>query len=478
MNQKSDRAPILSDKAHILLVDDEQAFCELCSLWLQQAGYQVTTCNDAQQARAVFPDNSFDLVLQDLALPPNFLPEESLSLISYYGAVPTVVITGHTDKALTLKAIELGAWDFISKPIDPDMLLVVVQRAVQRFRLQKEILLLQQQLATRKDQVSTGSELGLIGVSQNVDNIRSLIQRIAPTNVAVLIQGPSGTGKEVIARALHHCSLRVEEPFISVHCGAIPSELLESELFGYKKGAFTGAHQDRQGLLAAAHRGTLFLDEIGEMPLSMQVKLLRVLQDGSYFPVGSRQLETIDVRLVSATNRDLPSAIQEGKFREDLFYRIKGLVLQTTRLQQRVEDVPLLVNYFLQRFNRDHNRALRVSPWVLQWFCDGEWRGNVRELKNTLESALAICEDDVLDKEDILLITGDDRDLSYMSTDNNASLPPQSLESQLTALEIRLIHEALLSSQGNKTHAAKALGITRQGLLKKIKRYRLASANE
>lgn len=305
---------------HILVVDDEPAFCELCKLWLVQQGYSVSTAADTEQAKTILVKLSIDLILLDLALPPSFTPEEGLSLIPECKA-PVIVMTGHADRELALTAIKNGAWDFLAKPIDPEMLGVVVNRALIKHDLELQLNQLKNRL-TQDDQ-----NMGLVGVSENIQATRQLISRIAPTDVPVLITGPSGTGKEIIAKAIHEHSNRKDLPFISVHCGAIPADLLESELFGYKKGAFTGADKDRVGLIALAHNGTLFLDEIGEMPGAMQVKLLRVLQEGSFYPVGGRDLVNVNIRIVSATNRDLPVAVEQGCFRDDLFYRIKGITI-------------------------------------------------------------------------------------------------------------------------------------------------------
>ena len=460
--------------ARLLLIDDETAFCELCALWLQQAGYDVVTSATAEEGLKLYQqaleDNPFHLVIHDLALPPSFRPEDGLNNIKHY-QVPVLVLTGHDDRSLAMKAIDDGAWDFISKPVDPELLKIIIARALDKHSLMQQVSSLEKQLQAAEGVNNATPTFGLIGNSQSIQNTRELIQRISATQVPVFIQGPSGTGKEIIANAIHHGSDRNQRPFISVHCGAIPADLLESELFGYKKGAFTGADKDRKGLLATADGGTLFLDEIGEMPLAMQVKLLRVLQEGSYYPIGSRELENIDIRLVSATNRDIPQEVINGNFREDLYYRIKGLTINTSSLKERKEDITPLVNHFIKHYNQEHGVQLGIHKDTCQWFRNTPWPGNVRELKNTLESAAAICLKDEITLQEIALIRGEN-DLN-LNTINNDEESEQTLEQQVSALEIDLIQRALHTHNNNKTHSANALGITRQGLINKIKRYQL-----
>ncbi|MGB5998677.1 MAG: sigma-54 dependent transcriptional regulator, partial [Marinomonas sp.] len=293
----------------ILLVDDEPAFRELASRWLAGQDYQVRTAGSLEEARQAMVGFDADLVLLDLSMPPHFDPLITLESMVDFEGRPVIIITGHADRDLALKAVSLGAWDFIAKPIDPEMLAVVVRRAITKTTLERELNQL------KKAGQSASGAAAYIGHSASSQKVRALIERIAPTDVRVLVTGPSGTGKEVISRTLHELSHRSQAPFVSVHCGAIPDELLESELFGYVKGAFTGAEKDKEGLLSLADGGTLFLDEIGEMPLTMQVKMLRVLQEGTFYPVGGREQKHIDVRVISATNADLVEKVREGRFR-------------------------------------------------------------------------------------------------------------------------------------------------------------------
>jgi two-component system NtrC family response regulator len=452
------------DIAKILLVDDEPAYRLLAERFLTAQGYQVSCAADLTQARQLLAQQPFDLMLLDLSLPPAFEPSATLAALPEFAAQPVIILTGHAERELALQAIAAGAWDFIAKPVDPDLLAVVVKRAISKHQLELEL----NQLKQRTQQQSAVQ--GLIGVSRQMENIRTLVQRIAPTEVRVLVTGPSGTGKEVISRALHQLSLRAKGPFISVHCGAIPAELLESELFGYVKGAFTGADRDRQGLLSMANGGTLFLDEIGEMPLPMQVKMLRVLQEGTFYPVGGREQKRIDVRLVAATNAVLPELVKQGKFREDLYYRIKGITLETPALDERREDIPLLLQHFLQKLPQKP----QLTAQAMQWFLQRPWPGNVRELKNTLESVVAIAQQGQVTLADIQLLHLDEGGAA-----ENAPLAMMapvlgfSLDEQVKSLEISLLINALEQHHGNRSQAAKALGLSRQGLLKKIERYGL-----
>lgn len=436
----------------ILLADDEPAFQRLTGDWLRAQGHEVIAVGDGDAACAAFAQQRPDVVLLDLAMPPHHDPQGGIALISTFAPAPVVVMTGHADQALAMQAIEAGAWDFLAKPVDPDLLKVVVARAVERARLAQE-------LAALRVRDEAGEDMGLIGQSPPMVALRALIRRVAPTGLPVMVLGPSGSGKELVARAVHAASLRANGPLVPVHCGAVPAELLESELFGHLRGSFTGAHADRAGLVETAHGGTLFLDEIGEMPPAMQVKLLRFLADGTYQPVGAREMRHADVRIVAATHRDLGAAVAEGSFREDLYYRLKGLVLTTPRLDDRDADKTLLAQIFLRRVSDQ----TRFAPESLAWIAQRPWPGNVRELRAAVECAAALVEGAVISVQDMVFATGAGEPF-------NALPQPQTLEEEVAALERRRIVEALERTGHNHTHSARELGLSRVGLLKKMDR--------
>lgn len=440
--------------ATILLVDDEPAFLRLAAAWLEKQGHRVLTAPDGASARDVFRDAAPDLVVLDLVMPPERTPEAGLALIPAFSAVPVVVMTAHSDHQIALQAVANGAWDFLAKPIEPDLLRMVVDRALGKRRLEQELARLRQ----------TQAEDGIFGTSPAIQRLKEMVRRVGPADLPVVVLGPSGTGKELVARALHAASPRRDAPFAAVHCGAIPADLLESELFGHLKGSFTGAHQDRPGLLAAAHGGTLFLDEVGEMPPSMQVKLLRFLQEGTFTPVGGRQPQKADVRVVSATHRDLEAMVAEGRFREDFFYRLKGIILRTPALAERCEDIAPLAMRFLAEASK--NRPLRLTPEALAWVASQNWPGNVRELKAVISSAAALA-----DPAGDASIGPDDLSFARSGKPSAISAPaPSSLAEAIYTLERSMIGTALAATGNNHSAAARTLGVSRVGLLKMMTR--------
>lgn len=438
----------------ILLVDDEPAFLRLAAAWLEKQGHRVVTAINGAEAREAFTRERPDLVVLDLVMPPERTPEAGLALVPAFAAVPVVVLTAHADHELALKAVAAGAWDFLAKPVEPELLRFVVARALAKRRLERELAQLQ----------AGASDERIFGSSPSILRLKEMVRRVGPADLPVVVLGPSGTGKELVAQALHAASPRRAGPFIAVHCGAIPAELLESELFGHLKGSFTGAHQDRQGLVAAAQGGTLFLDEVGEMPPAMQVKLLRFLQEGTFTPVGGREPQTADVRVVSATHRDLEAMVAEGAFREDLFYRLKGIVLRTPALAERREDIAPLAARFLAEVAK--GRGLRFTPEALAWLVEQEWPGNVRELKAVVHSAAALLDpggNGTLAPADLMFA----RHGEVIPFD---PVTPATLADAVAALERRLITAALAATGNNHSAAARRLGLSRVGLLKMMSR--------
>jgi two-component system response regulator PilR (NtrC family) len=373
------------------------------------------------------------------------------------------MITACASAETAIEALKLGAYDYLNKPFKVDEILVVVARALERARLVSENRRLREELR------GVGSLDRMIGRSTAMQRVFELVRKVAPTRTNVLIRGESGTGKELVARALHTLSDRARAPFVAVNCGAIPENLMESELFGHVRGAFTGAVSAREGVFVAAQTGTLFLDEIGELSLAMQVKLLRALQERKVRPVGGEKEIDVDVRVVAATNRDLDAAIAAGEFRSDLYFRLDVVQVVLPPLRHRMEDIPLLVERFFDRITREHGRPLRaVGPSAMQWFLAHDYPGNVRELENLVERAVALETQDVLTAENLpplrnrktaTTIAGDDIEVGDGVVD---------LEQRVADLERKLINAALKKTGGVRKEAAKLLGVSFRSL-----RYRL-----
>lgn len=443
----------------ILLVDDEPAFRRLAASWLEGFGHRVVTAADPEEAAARFAASEPDAVVLDLVMPPRLVPEAGLDLIPGFAAAPVIVLTAHAEHDLALRAVERGAWDFLAKPLEPELLRFAVERAIRVARLRREV-------AELRAGAGDPEDLGLVGRAGVMRRLRETIRRIGPTALPVVVLGPTGTGKELVAGALHRRSARRAGPFVAVHCGALAGELLEGELFGHLKGAFTGAHRDRPGLVEAAHRGTLFLDEVGEMPPPMQVKLLRFLADGTYLPVGGREPRRADVRVVAATHRDLEGMVAAGAFREDLYFRLKGFVLRTPPLAERREDIALLAATFLRRTGP----AARFLPDALAWLGERDWPGNVRELRAVVETAAALAKPDgVVDAALLRFAAGEAEAIDDADPASPATSPGR-LEEAMLALETRMLRETLAETGGNQSEAARRLGLSRPGLIKKMGR--------
>ncbi|MDH7500904.1 MAG: sigma-54 dependent transcriptional regulator, partial [candidate division NC10 bacterium] len=370
----------------ILVADDERSIRESLKVFLEGEGFSTLMAEDGLEASAMLAREGADLVICDLKMPRMGGMELLKALKEKDREIPIIIMTGYGTMELAIEAIKGGAFDFITKPFKLDRLLIIIQNALEKGRLSQENRCLRRELEERY------SFANIIGKSPKMQEVFRLIEQLAETDSTILIQGKSGTGKELVARAIHYHSPRKGRPFVSVNCGGLAESLLESELFGHLKGSFTGAITSRRGLLQEAQGGTLFLDEIGDMPSSMQVKLLRTLQDGEIRPVGGTHIIKVDVRFISATNKDLDKAVEEGRFREDLYYRLNVITLTIPDLSERKEDIPLLAAHFIQKYGSALKKEISgISPEAMALLVDYSWPGNVRELENCIERAAVLA---------------------------------------------------------------------------------------
>ncbi len=434
-------------RPHVLIIDDEPDICELLAITLRRMDLDTATCGDLTSAKEMLDKNSYDLCLTDMKLPDGNGLELVEWMQKHSPSIPVAVITAHGNVESAVRALKLGAFDFVSKPLDLKDLRSIVSTAL---RL--------------KGSDGNADEAELIGSSDAIRGVRNMIARVARSQAPVHIAGESGTGKELVARLIHSGGPRRDGPFTPVNCGAIPHELMESELFGHKKGSFTGAIADKPGLMLTAEGGTLFLDEIADLPLHMQVKLLRVIQEKSIRPVGAIREIPIDVRILSASNEDLGSLVQDGRFREDLFYRINVIELRVPPLRDRGEDVLELADIILgrtaARMGVPRPRLSKTASKALKKY---SFPGNVRELENILERALTMCPDGEIDTDDIEL-----RAVNTAESDRSAAAG--GLGDHLVEVERDAIVKALEQTRYNKTAAAKLLGISFRALRYRIKK--------
>jgi len=444
----------------ILIVDDDERQRKQI-YWALKDYYELFQAANRVETLQIVNEHPVDLVLLDLHLPPREdTAEEGMKLLreikKVHSEISVVVITADGDKKTSLEAVERGACDYFTKPLDLEEVKVVLKRALYMQSLQQENERLQQQLESRYTFTS------IVGNSQKMQESFRLIKKVVRSNCSVLLQGESGTGKELVARAIHYNGPRKEKTFVPVNCAALPEALLESELFGYEKGAFTGAGARKLGKFEVASEGTIFLDEIADMSLPMQAKILRVIQEQSFERVGGTKSVKVDFRLITATNKDLEKAMAKGLFREDLYHRLNVVTVHLPPLRQRKEDIPLLANCFLKRYNRVNGEKVKtISAEVLDLLVDYEWPGNVRELENVIERAVVLSSNDVILPEDILL-------RPWKSTsDSEIISSPRSIS--LVAGEKALIQKALKTTHWNQTKAAKLLGIHRNTLRRKTK---------
>ena len=451
------------------MVEDDAALRRLLELELAERGYAVTTVGGALEARAAVDRRPFDLVLTDLMLHDGSGLDVLGHVRQEQPGVPVVFMTGRGTIADCVRAMKLGAFDFLQKPLDDERLVLTVGKAIEAGRLQREAQLF------RRARALSGETRAIVGASPVMRDLEDQVGRLAPTDTTVLIIGESGTGKELVARALHEGSPRRDRPFVAIDCGALEGNLLAAELFGHTRGAFTGAVKARPGLFREADGGTILLDEIGELPAPIQAKLLRVLQEGEVRPVGEDQSFKVDVRIIAATHRDLVQMAAQGRFREDLYYRLKVVHLQVPSLRERREDIPLLARHFLAECARRFGIGpFKVTPTLLDRLNGYAWPGNVRELQNAIESAVALSsrhEIDValLPEPNSQWAAGGDAS----SEEWRDALSSPDLKQRVERFERTLIVSALESAHGNRSEAARALGVNRVTLLGKLIKYGL-----
>ena len=447
----------------ILIVDDEPAIRFSLSELLESAGHAVQVAEHAPAALALLEANPVDLIISDLTMPVMTGLQLFEEVQSRHAGTLFVLMTAHGDERTAVRALKQGAYDYIPKPFDNDEVKATVERAREVLALRLENERLRGELSERLG--------GLVGRSPGMTQLFRTIRRAATADATVLIQGESGTGKELVARALHEGSKRNHKPFIAINCSALPGELIESELFGHVKGAFTGADRDREGVFEAAHGGTLFLDEVGDMSLSAQAKLLRVLESRVVTPVGSTRERPIDVRVIAATHRNLAELAKTGEFREDLLYRLSVIPLSIPPLRDRRDDIPTLAVALISELAERHNRApLELSPAARSLLLAYDWPGNVRELRNALERALVLAEGEQIAPVDLPPQLSDHRPLSGAEA-ALAELPfTEARERAMEAFDRAYLQAALERHGGNVSAAARALGLHRQSLQKLLKR--------
>jgi two-component system response regulator AtoC len=455
----------------VLVVDDEQNLRHMLQTLLKREGYEPVGVASVEGALKELEDRSYDIIITDLRMPG----QSGLDLVDEVRrrnlGTTVVVMTAYGSRDIALEAMKRGAYDYISKPFEADEIILLLRKAEERERLFRENQSLHKQIRAGGQEPEAG--LGdLIARSRQMLELFRTVRKIAEFKTTVLVGGESGTGKELIARAIHRLSPRSSNPFIAVNCGAIPDNLLESELFGHRRGAFTDANRDRKGLFEEASGGTLFLDEIGELPIGLQVKLLRVLQEGEIRRLGDSQDVKVDVRVVAATARDLSVEVGRGAFREDLFYRLNVFTLHLPALRERREDIPLLVEHFLARMNsRMGLSVMGVTPEAMRLLAAYDWPGNVRELENSIERAIVLCEGSQIEVEALperlrLAVSAAAVAPPCGPDDDNLSIKRASRRS-----EESLIRRALQKTRGNRTRAAELLEISHRALLYKIKEY-------
>ncbi|HJQ67726.1 MAG TPA: sigma-54 dependent transcriptional regulator [Blastocatellia bacterium] len=446
---------------NILVIDDEEKILDALRLNLEQTGYSVATAKSGEEGLVLFNNRDFDLVLADLQLPDMQGTEVMRRLKEKRPSIEVIIISGYGSVARAVEATKAGAFHFVEKPFEIDALLLLIERALERQLLIEESDVLRRTLQQR----STYGDI--VGRSKQMQNIFEMIEAVAKSDANILIVGESGTGKELIANAIHYNSHRAKGSFVKVNCAALPKELIESELFGHTKGAFTGAARDKEGLIARANGGSLLLDEIAEMPLELQPKLLRALQERVYYRLGSEKPVEVDFRLICSTNRNPPDAVRSGQLREDLYYRVSTITIEVPPLKERTDDIQLLADHFLKTFAGKYQKPLEgFSQSASSVMFNYHWPGNVRELESAIERAVLLAKGDRIEASDLPFTATE----SPAATNNQFHVPPNM---KLEDIEREVIYQTLQRTKGNKQAAATALGIYRPRLYSKIRKYNL-----
>jgi two-component system response regulator HydG len=452
----------MKDKSTILVVDDDPGHRTMLHTLLSGWGYAVTEADDGAAAIEKVQHQAFDLVLMDVRMIKISGLQALTEIKAFNPSIPVIIMTAFSSVETAVEALKSGAYDYLTKPLDFDELHLTMERAMEHVHLREENRLLRESLGKHFDRQN------LIGRSQAMVRLLETVAQVSRSEATVLITGESGTGKEMIAGAIHFNSPRKEAPFVKINCAAITETLLESELFGHEKGAFTGAYKRKEGRFLQAHRGTLFLDEVSEMSPAMQVKLLRVIQEREFIRVGGEELIRVDVRVIAATNKDLLQEIETGRFREDLYYRLNVVTLLLPPLRQRREDIPLLAQHFLRVFSEKNRKKMKgFTPQAMDQLLKHEWPGNVRELMNAVERGVVLARTDYLDTPDLPLLAQDVA-TPFSKETMSGDLP-------LDEVEKATILNAMEITGGNKSEAARRLGITRKTLHTKLKKYGVPS---
>ncbi len=445
----------------ILIVDDEESIRQALGGILADEGYDVLTEGSGEDALKIVGDELPDLVLLDIWLPGIDGIETLKTVKSRYPQIPVVMMSGHGTIETAVKATKLGAFDFIEKPLSLEKVMLVVNHALDLMRLEEENILLKQKASHEHE---------LTGTSEPILELKEMIGLVAPTNAWILIMGENGTGKELVARSIHRQSRRAQKPFVEVNCAAIPEELIESELFGHEKGAFTGATEKKRGKFDLAHEGTIFLDEVADMSLKAQAKILRILQEKKFERVGGNKFITTDVRVLAATNKDLEKEMEEGRFRQDLYYRLHVIPLRIAPLRDRKNDIPLLVQRFLQDFAlKEGEPEKTITDDALALLMEHSWPGNVRELKNIIERLVIMTPSEVISASDIPPLAKE----GPKAGDSSASADADSLREAKMEFEKQYLAKKLKEYDGNISRTAEAIGLERSNLHRKIKSYGL-----